>query len=588
MHFPGVIAASTLVGAVLGAGLDDVLLGQQNVLGPSSKPASTKKPNIIFVLTDDQDLHMDSLDYMPHLKEHLIDKGTLFKRHFCTTAICCPARVSLWTGMLAHNTNVTDVNPPYGGYPKFLSQGLNENYLPVWLQDAGYNTYYTGKLFNAHTVDNYNSPHAAGWTQSDFVLDPYTYDYLNASYQRNHDPPISYEGQNTMDVLTTKAYGMLDDAVKGDKPFFLGLAPVAPHSNVRRRNDEEFNHPGSISGFIFSPPIPAQRHEHLFEDAQVPRKPNFNPDQPSGANWVREREQLTRENVEFNDYFYRQRLRALQSVDELVEGVFEKLEEYGLLDNTYVFYTTDNGYHISQHRLQPGKECSFEEDINIPLVIRGPGVPEGEVSQIVTTHTDLAPTILSLVGAPLRASFDGEPVPLTKDGLEGAIKTRSEHVTVEYWGIAAFEGAIEFTPDRLIVNNTYKAVRVISEQYNLLYSTDPYQMHNLLHPDEAAFAPSRLLGVPISKVIDRLDSLLFVLKSCKGHTCVRPWQALHPNGNVQTLKDALSPRFDAFYTYQTRVEYDHCEMGYIPEAEGAQFEKDGYVYRQGTPWHEWV
>lgn len=115
MHLPKIVAASTLVGTVLGAGLEEALLGgQQNVLGSSSKPANTKRPNIIFVLTDDQDLHMDSLDYMPHLKEHIIDKGTLFKRHFCTTAICCPARVSLWTGMLAHNTNVTDVNPPYG------------------------------------------------------------------------------------------------------------------------------------------------------------------------------------------------------------------------------------------------------------------------------------------------------------------------------------------------------------------------------------------------------------------------------------------------------------------------------------------
>lgn len=76
--------------------------------------ARGKKPNIVFVLTDDQDLHMQSLDYMPLIKKHLIDKGTLYKRHYCTTAICCPARVSLWTGKLAHNTNVTDVSPPYG------------------------------------------------------------------------------------------------------------------------------------------------------------------------------------------------------------------------------------------------------------------------------------------------------------------------------------------------------------------------------------------------------------------------------------------------------------------------------------------
>jgi hypothetical protein len=73
------------------------------------------QPNIVFILTDDQDLHMDSLEYMPLLKKHLVDEGLLFERHYCTVALCCPSRVSLWTGKAAHNTNVTDVNPPYGG-----------------------------------------------------------------------------------------------------------------------------------------------------------------------------------------------------------------------------------------------------------------------------------------------------------------------------------------------------------------------------------------------------------------------------------------------------------------------------------------
>ena len=87
--------------------------------------------------------------------------------------------------------------------------------------------------------------------------------------------------------------------------------------------------------------------------------------------------------------------------------------------------------------------------------------------------------------------------------------------------------------------------------------------------------------MPLAKVVNRLDSLLFVLKSCKSRTCVRPWEALHPQGNVQGLWDALSPRFDGFYTQQERVRYDHCELGYILEAEGPQFEKDGLVYHIG-------
>jgi N-acetylglucosamine-6-sulfatase len=73
-----------------------------------------EKPNIIVILTDDQDLHMDSIEYMPLLKKHIIDHGTFYKSHYCSTAICCPSRVTLWTGRNAHNTNVTDVFPPYG------------------------------------------------------------------------------------------------------------------------------------------------------------------------------------------------------------------------------------------------------------------------------------------------------------------------------------------------------------------------------------------------------------------------------------------------------------------------------------------
>jgi N-acetylglucosamine-6-sulfatase len=87
-------------------------------------PNDGSKPNIVLILTDDQDLHMDSLDYMPLLKQHIIDYGTSYKSHYCSTAICCPSRVTLWTGRNAHNTNVTDVFPPYGAWCLDLSSQL--------------------------------------------------------------------------------------------------------------------------------------------------------------------------------------------------------------------------------------------------------------------------------------------------------------------------------------------------------------------------------------------------------------------------------------------------------------------------------
>lgn len=164
--------------------------------------------------------------------------------------------------------------------------------------------------------------------------------------------------------------------------------------------------------------------------------------QPSGANWVRTLQQQNKSNVDYNDEFYRSRLRALQAVDELVEGVVNRLEELGIIDTTYIFYSSDNGFHIGQHRLQPGKSCGYEEDINIPLIVRGPGVGVNQSSNLVTTHTDLAPTFFKLLGIPLRPDFDGAPIPITSNEIaeEESTRTRREHIGVEYWGFAGSEG----------------------------------------------------------------------------------------------------------------------------------------------------
>ncbi|KAL9618102.1 MAG: hypothetical protein Q9160_007172 [Pyrenula sp. 1 TL-2023] len=538
----------------------------QDVLGPAKQPSS--RPNVVFILSDDQDLHMESLSYMPRLQQYLIREGTFYKRHFCTIALCCPSRVSLWTGKAAHNTNVTDVNPPYGGYPKFVSQGLNDAYLPVWLQEAGYNTYYTGKLFNSHTVENYNDPYPAGFNGSDFLLDPHTYEYLNASFQRDQSPPVSYEGQYSTDVLASKAFGFLDDAVKDSRPFFLTIAPVAPHSNVKFGRSLS-NRSMEVAEIELSPPIPAERHRHLFKSAIVPRNANFNPEEPSSVNWIRSLPRQNQSNIDFNDHFYRSRLRALQAVDEIVDDVVTRLSDYGILDNTYVIYTTDNGYHIGQHRLQPGKECGFEEDINIPLVIRGPNVPRNAVTDIVTSHTDLVPTIFELIGKPARSDFDGAAIPTTKNGLQRAEEgDRHEHVNVEYWGFALTEGKYG---KEFYWNNTYKALRIIGDGYNLYYSVWCNNEHELYD--------------------------------------LTPWAILHPStpstnnpnrdthtdsgrggggGAVNNLWDALDAKYDRFYgEEQRRVAFSRCEQGYIIESEGPQDVK-AYVERGGLGWSEFV
>ncbi|KAI3323033.1 Arylsulphatase [Xylariaceae sp. AK1471] len=591
-----------LANVILGAISFGAALALAQYQAPLVDQNYPRRPNVVFILTDDQDVQLNSLHYMPLIKKHLIEHGISFKKHYCTTALCCPSRVNLWTGKAPHNTNVTDVNPPYGGYPKFVSQGYNDNYFPVWLQQAGYNTYYTGKLFNAHTIENYNSPYPGGYTGSDFLLDPYTYDYLNSTFQRNEEEPRSYEGEYSTDVMAEKAFGFLDDAVRDlqNKPFFLTVAPIGPHSNVVFKEAT----PGKPRSIQFGEPIPAKRHQRLFEDVKVPRTENFNPDHPSGANWLLDLPQQNQSNVDYNDHFYRQRLRALQAVDELVDGLITRLEDYDILDDTYVVYSSDNGFHVGQHRLQPGKTCGYEEDINVPLIVRGPGVASNYTTDIVTTHTDLAPTFLKLLGIPLREDLDGRAIPVTKANIEATERTRREHASVEYWGFALTEGVHQAMRRQ---HNTYKAIRLSSADYSLYYSVwcnnehelydmtvDPGQMRNLLAPsDSRSTSNSTLLaGLPIAKVASRLDALLFVLKSCRGLGCREPWRELHPAGDVHTLAEALHPRFNQFYgVEQARVRYEFCANGYIVDAEGPMWETHGLTapyLRDGVSWEEWV
>ncbi|MCJ1330868.1 hypothetical protein MMC10_007555 [Thelotrema lepadinum] len=499
---------------ILALGTPVLAHNAQEALGPS--PVSSKPPNVIFILTEDQDLHMDS------------------------------------------------------GYEKFVQEGLNSAYLPVWLQSAGYLTYYVGKLFNSHTLDNYNNPFSSSWTGSDFLLDPYNYSYLNSTYQRNQDPPKSYEGHYSVDVLADIVWGFLDDAVAAAQPFFLAAASVAPHSNI---DAIPSNSKDTLNGSqLTTPPIAAKRHKHLFPDAKVPRHANFNPDEPSGINWIHAPPPSPQNttNIAFNDHFYRQRLRSLQSVDEFVATLIFTLSHHNLLENTYIIYTTDNGYSIGQHRRQPGKECGYEEDVNVPLIIRGPGLPRGEASEVVTAHTDLVPTVFEMVGLVPHADFDGVKITLTREGLrvtegkgeQGKKGGRHEHVGVEYWGCAVSEGKYG---REMHLYHTYKALRVRGEGYDFYYAVwcdggcEVYDMVTRAIPGRCttSIPPVDLISYPLPKVLNRLDSLLLFLESCKGRACTHPWETLYPTGNVRNLHDALYAKFDDYYEAQVeRVRFD--------------------------------
>ncbi|GAA6007187.1 hypothetical protein JCM10207_001537 [Rhodosporidiobolus poonsookiae] len=553
-------------------------------LASAAQTTASSKPNIVFIIVDDQDARQDSLGTMQRTQKLLVEEGTKFEKFYAPISVCCPSRSSFLRAQCAHNTNITSVQPPWGGWTVFNEKGYNGHYLPTFLQAAGYNTYYSGKLMNGHTVGNVESLEAEGWTDHAFLLDPNTYDYWNPAFSTgNSGKGVEYRpGEYSTDLVAEKALDLLDKAAAEEEPFFIGIAPIAPHSHISAAGHSDRSFP-----MLFDIPKPHPRHAHLFQDVTLNySRASHNPDVPSGASWVRQLEKLNDTNVEYIEEFYRGRLQSLQAVDELVEGVVHKLDELGKLDNTIIIYTADNGFEANAgHRRQPGKTLPYEEDINIPFVVRGPSVPRGAVdSSSVYSLADLGATILHLAGAQADYEHDGAIVPLTNELREhveadGGAKA---FTMVEYWVEGVGEG--KYGSGIVLTNQTYRAIRVVEgddinysyavwctgerEIYNL--RVDPDQMDNLaLHSHDANSFTSRLHT--------RLDALLLVLKNCVGDACRDPWAVIFPEGGVRSLKAALKETYDAYFEELPRVRYSHCQLGYFPTIE-KPFWRDELAY----------
>lgn len=408
---------------------------------------------------------------------------------------------------------------------------------------------------------------------------------------------MNHLGEYSTDLVANKSLAFIDDGLKSGKPFFITIAPVGPHCNIGNPLPD-----GSTNS---TPPEPAKRHAQLFLDAKVPRTPNFNPEKPSGASWVAQLPLQSDDNVAFNDNYYVKRLQTLQAIDELLNATVAKLTAAGVLQNTHIIFSSDNGYHIGQHRAQPGKQLPYEEDTNVPFVIRGPGVQAGGTRDFVTSHTDLAPTFLHMAGVAPHPDFDGQTIPFTAAATDSQ---PWEHINIEHWGTAASDGGSFGTDPH--PNNTYKAVRVASASYNYFYAVwcnnerelyemkvsrslirstrltgqaDAYQMNNL------ADTSGKVNGFAVKAVQSRLDALLLVLKTCKGKSCTSPWATLHPKGNVRNLGDALAPTFDKFYeTGQPGVSFSECLPGQILSAEGALSANVYGGYKRAEDWATWA
>lgn len=242
-------------------------------------------------------------------------------------------------------------------------------------------------------------------------------------------------------------------------------------------------------------------------------------------------------------------------------------------------YTSDNGFHIGNHRMQAGKRCGYETDVNIPLLIRGPDVPHGVKSGNFNSHTDMAPTILQMLGIPLRDDFDGAPIPYTEKALDGDPNT--EAIGIEFWD------AVPKKKGHNYWDHTYKSLRLRTHDGSFYYSVwcngehefydmddDEWQMNNLLRGkgglDKLADGATKkkYFDRPFTQLVHRLDALLLVMKNCKQNSCRNPYNVLFPGNQANDFAGAMDPKFDKFFANQPKASFSKCERGFIGKSEG--------------------
>jgi arylsulfatase A-like enzyme len=407
--------------------------------------------------------------YMPKTTTELVGKGMSFENAFVSSPLCCPSRATIMRGQYAHNTGVWgNSDGPNSGWQGYKNHGNELDNVATRLHDAGYRTGLFGKYFNTYDL----STVPPGWddwfaTQSGGGVFNF---YVNDNGTKKLVPKSN--SNYVTDVLSRETQSFIDASIVARKPFFAYVAPKAPHE----------------------PATPAPRHANAFNGEKAPRLPSFNEsdvsDKPPS---IRSLSLLSPTQIAQIDTHHEKRVESLQSVDELVEAVVNKLQNVGALDNTYVVFTSDNGYHHGEHRISSGKGKPYEEDVRMPLLVRGPGVQAGSSTDRLTLNTDFFPTFTDLAGVTTPQYVDGRSL---RPVLEGnATTTWRTAILIEprstIYGIRTSDGRkyVEY-------GDGFK------ELYNL--KTDPYELNNSYNANSAPTDLARRLQA---------------LKDCAGSTC---------------------------------------------------------------------
>jgi N-acetylglucosamine-6-sulfatase len=487
-----------------------------------------QRPSIVLIQTDDQVLSdLDAtfrtgsgneIPVLGNTRRLMIDTGVTFNRYYVSVPVCCPSRAALLTGRYARNNGVLTNTGETGGYAAFARHDMKTN-LAVWLQRAGYRTIHVGKFLNGYSSSPPKVP--PGWddwlTLADdpatslyygyrFNLngqlsgrfgDP-TYEFIDSPGCPHHSPARC---DYVTDVLTAKALRAMRSVPAG-RPFYVQLDYTAPHTDDH--------------GPIGPPPPP--RYNRSLAGIKAPRGPNFDEadvsDKPA---FVRRRPPLSANDISRVDARYERRLESERAVDDGVAAVVRSLERLGRMSNTYVFLVSDNGFFLGEHRFSTGKFLPYEPSSHMPLVVRGPGVPEGGESEALIANVDVAPTMLQISGASGRGPVDGRS--LLRFAEDPELRSRRPILLEDFTrggsdeGAGPADGASSRVPHAYagIRAGPYKYIRYGSgetELYDL--ERDPYELRSLAASER------------YRQVVSWLDRHLDALLRCKGASCRRP------------------------------------------------------------------
>ena len=508
------------LGARLGAaalGMALVGLGvEQSDLNPGTPSANAgarqSPPNVVVLMTDDETV--EDMDVMPRTRELLGSNGVTFARSYVSYPVCCPSRATYLTGQYAHNHGVMGLYPPTGGYGRFDRW----NSLPVWLEHAGYATAHIGKYLNGYG-SQVPADVPPGWTDWHGAIDGSTYRMwgytLNENGRRHTygSPFVENPRLYQTDVYREKAVRFIRRRAPSQRPFFLSVAFLAPHhesASIRRFTGRLVRPAPRDEGALGARPFETSR---AFDEGNVTDKPRFlrrSPLQLGAMDRIAEHS--------------RERQRSLLAVDDAVEAIVDALREEGELDDTYILFTSDNGYMQGEHDVPSGKMLPYDPSTRVPLLIRGPGIPHGDVSGELVGNIDLAPTILEAAGARAGKPVDGRS--LLRFARHPRLSTRRPflHETGGLRFIPVRDQDQDGTPAvRRILS--YRAVRTerwlyieyrggARELYDL--ARDPSELHS--HYPDPRYARVRRV----------LRALLHRLERCRGASCRRPAPAIPP------------------------------------------------------------